>query len=108
MLSAGQRQLIAFLRAYITNPRVLILDEATASIDSYAEEMIQKATAVLTQGKTSIVIAHRLATIKNADRIIVMQKGKIVESGTHEGLLAKEGYYAQLYKVQFLESSEVA
>ena len=105
MLSAGQRQLIAFLRAYIANPSVLILDEATASIDSYSEELIQQATNVVTQGKTSIVIAHRLATIKNADRIIVMKKGQIVESGTHQDLLDKEGYYAQLYKVQFLESS---
>ncbi|MGC6479839.1 MAG: ABC transporter ATP-binding protein [Flavobacteriaceae bacterium] len=106
MLSAGQRQLIAFLRAYIANPSVLILDEATASIDSYSEELIQSATEALTKGKTSIVIAHRLATIKNADRIIVMKKGKIVESGTHEGLLQKDGYYAQLHKVQFLEATE--
>ena len=105
MLSAGQRQLIAFLRAYIANPSVLILDEATASIDSYSEELIQQATNVVTQGKTSIVIAHRLATIKNADRIIVMKKGQIVESGTHQNLLEKDGYYAQLHKVQFLESS---
>jgi len=104
MLSSGQRQLIAFLRAYITQPAILILDEATSSVDSYTEEIIQKAIDTLTQGKTSIVIAHRLATVKNADRIIVMHQGKIVEQGTHKELLSvANGFYTKLYEVQFAE-----
>jgi len=104
MLSSGQRQLIAFLRAYITQPAILVLDEATSSVDSYTEEIIQKAIDTLTQGKTSIVIAHRLATVKNADRIIVMDQGTIVEQGTHKELLkVSNGYYAKLYEVQFAE-----
>lgn len=104
MLSSGQRQLIAFLRAYITQPAILVLDEATSSVDSYTEEIIQKAIDTLTQGKTSIVIAHRLATVKNADRIIVMDQGTIVEQGTHKELLkVSNGYYAKLYEIQFAE-----
>jgi subfamily B ATP-binding cassette protein MsbA len=104
MLSSGQRQLIAFLRAYITQPAILVLDEATSSVDSYTEEVIQKAIDKLTEGKTSIVIAHRLATVKNADRIIVMDQGNIVEQGTHVELLkVSNGYYAKLYEVQFAE-----
>jgi ATP-binding cassette subfamily B multidrug efflux pump len=102
MLSSGQRQLIAFLRAFVSNPSILILDEATSSIDTYSEELIQKATETITQNRTSIIIAHRLATIVNADKIIVMDKGKIVESGTHNELLnQKEGYYKNLYDSQF-------
>ncbi len=102
MLSSGQRQLIAFLRAFVSNPSVLILDEATSSIDSYSEELIQRATETITQGRTSIVIAHRLATIINADKIIVMDKGEIVEEGTHYELLNKEdGFYKNLYYSQF-------
>lgn len=102
MLSSGQRQLIAFLRAYVSNPSVLILDEATSSIDTYSEELIQKATETITKGRTSIVIAHRLATIINADKIIVMDKGEIVEEGTHYQLLNKDnGYYKNLYYSQF-------
>ena len=102
MLSSGQRQLIAFLRAYISKPNILVLDEATSSVDSYSEEIIQNAIDTLTQGKTSIVIAHRLATVKNADRIIVMDKGLIVEQGTHKGLLkVPNGFYAKLHEVQF-------
>ena len=102
MLSSGQRQLIAFLRAYVTKPSVLILDEATSSVDSYAEQMIQYATDQITKGRTSIVIAHRLATIKKADTIIVMDHGKIVEQGNHELLLKKEGgFYKNLYEKQF-------
>lgn len=106
MLSSGQRQLIAFLRVYISNPSVMILDEATSSIDSHSEELIKTATARITKNKTSIIIAHRLSTIKNVDRIIVMDEGRIVEIGSHEELLEiKEGYYSRLYKIQFSELS---
>ena len=104
MLSSGQRQLISFLRAYVTNPSILILDEATSSVDSYSEQLIQDATDKITKGRTSIVIAHRLATIQQADKIIVMDAGEIVEIGTHKSLLQKEaGYYKNLYEVQFLK-----
>ncbi|GEM56074.1 antibiotic ABC transporter ATP-binding protein [Flavobacterium branchiophilum NBRC 15030 = ATCC 35035] len=102
MLSSGQRQLIAFLRAYVSQPSILILDEATSSIDTYSEELIQKATETITKNRTSIVIAHRLATIVNADQIVVMDKGLIVEQGTHQELLVKaNGYYKNLYESQF-------
>ncbi len=102
MLSSGQRQLIAFLRAYVSKPSILILDEATSSVDSHSEQMIQFATDTITKGRTSIVIAHRLATIKKADKIIVMDKGLIVEEGTHQELLEKsEGFYKNLYDKQF-------
>lgn len=104
MLSAGQRQLIAFLRAYVHKPQILILDEATSSVDSHSEKLIQEATDKMTEGRTSIIIAHRLTTVKKADRIIVLDKGKIVEIGNHEELLQIEnGYYRNLYEVQFLE-----
>lgn len=103
MLSSGQRQLIAFLRAYVSNPSILILDEATSSIDTYSEELIQRATETITKGRTSIVIAHRLATIVNADKIIVMDKGHIVEQGSHTELLSRQsGFYKNLYESQFL------
>ncbi|MDG1037790.1 MAG: ABC transporter ATP-binding protein [Polaribacter sp.] len=102
MLSSGQRQLIAFLRAYVSKPSILILDEATSSVDSYSEKMIQYATETVTKGRTSIIIAHRLATIKQADKIIVMDKGLIVEEGSHSELLEREnGYYKNLYNKQF-------
>jgi len=101
MLSAGQRQLIAFLRAYVCNPSVLILDEATSSVDVQTESLIQQAINKLTEGRTSIVIAHRLATIQNADKILVMDQGRIVESGTHDDLLVKKGYYSKLFELQF-------
>lgn len=107
MLSSGQRQLIAFLRAYVSNPSILILDEATSSVDTYSEQLIQQATDKITEGRTSIIIAHRLATIKKASKIIVMDEGQIVEIGTHKELLKKGGYYNDLYKAQFLEE-EVA
>lgn len=103
MLSSGQRQLIAFLRAYVSNPSILILDEATSSIDTYSEELIQSATEKITKGRTSIVIAHRLATIVNADKIVVMDQGLIVEQGNHIELLnISDGYYKSLYYSQFL------
>ena len=102
MLSSGQRQLIAFLRAYVSNPSILILDEATSSVDTYSEQLIQRATEKITEGRTSIIIAHRLATIKKADTILVMDAGKIVESGSHQELLKKGGYYSNLYAAQFL------
>lgn len=103
MLSSGQRQLVSFLRAYVSHPSILVLDEATSSVDTQSEELIQKATEKITEGRTSIVIAHRLATIKKADKIIVMDKGKIVEQGTHKELLKlKDGYYRHLYEVQFM------
>ncbi|WP_299113154.1 ABC transporter ATP-binding protein [uncultured Winogradskyella sp.] len=108
MLSSGQRQLISFLRAYVTNPSILILDEATSSVDSYSEQLIQDATDTITKGRTSIVIAHRLATIQQADKIIVMDAGQIVEMGTHKSLLKKkDGYYKNLYEVQFLKAEAV-
>ena len=104
MLSSGQRQLIAFLRAYVSNPSILILDEATSSVDSHSEQLIQKAIGKITKGRTSIVIAHRLATIKKADLIMVMDKGMIVEKGTHKELLKNEGgHYHALYEAQFTE-----
>ena len=108
MLSSGQRQLISFLRAYVANPSILILDEATSSVDAYSEQLIQEATDKITKGRTSIVIAHRLATIKKANKIIVMDSGRIVEQGTHLELLKKEnGYYRNLYEVQFLQEEVV-
>ena len=104
MLSSGQRQLISFLRAYVTKPNILVLDEATSSVDSYSEQLIQNATEKITADRTSIVIAHRLATIKKADVILVMEQGKIVEKGTHASLLKNQnGYYRKLYDVQFAE-----
>ena len=108
MLSSGQRQLIAFLRAYVSKPSILVLDEATSSVDTYSEEMIQTATDKITKGRTSIVIAHRLATIKKADKIIVMDAGKVVEEGTHKELLKIEnGFYRNLYEVQFMAEEAI-
>jgi len=101
ILSVGQRQLLAFIRAYVYNPHILILDEATSSVDSESEVMIQKATQELTKGRTSIVIAHRLSTIKAADTIVVLDKGKIMESGSHNELLQHNGYYKRLFDMQF-------
>jgi len=102
MLSQGQRQLISFLRAYLKNPSILILDEATSSVDTNSEELIQNATLKITENKTSIIIAHRLSTILNSDRILVMNSGKLVETGTHKELIKKkDGYYRSLYEIQF-------
>ncbi len=101
VLSTGQRQLISFIRAYAYQPSILVLDEATSSVDSETEDLITTATQKLTARTTSIVIAHRLATIQNADRIIVLEKGKIVEEGNHKNLLNNNGHYKQLFEIQF-------
>jgi ATP-binding cassette subfamily B multidrug efflux pump len=106
LLSSGQRQIIAFLRAYIYQPQLLILDEATSSIDSLSEEYIQNATYELTKSRTSIVIAHRLSTIQNADAILVMNQGVIIEQGTHIELLKKKAHYYDLYQNQFISNEE--
>jgi len=106
MLSVGQRQLISFIRAYVHQPEILILDEATSSIDSESEELIKHATSVLTKGRTSIIVAHRLSTIKNVDKILVIDKGEIVEEGNHTELLKKKGAYKKLYDYQFISQHE--
>ncbi len=100
-LSMGQRQLLSFARALVANAKVLILDEATANIDSYTERQIQIALEKLLQGRTGIVIAHRLATVRNADRIVVLQEGQIIETGTHQRLIMKDGLYAKLYELNY-------
>jgi len=106
ILSVGQRQLLAFIRAYVYNPHILILDEATSSVDSESEALIQKATQELTKGRTSIVIAHRLSTIQAADRIIVLEKGEVMESGSHSELLQLNGYYKRLFDMQFSKNEQ--
>lgn len=106
VLSVGQRQLLSFIRACVYNPEILILDEATSSVDNESEEMIQKATEELTKGRTSIVIAHRLSTIQNADKIVVLDKGEIKEIGSHSELLSQEGYYRKLFDMQFKDEKE--
>ena len=102
-LSVGQRQLISFARALLANPRILILDEATSSVDTQTEQIIQTALGTLLRGRTSFVIAHRLSTITNADKIVVIHDGKIVEQGTHEELLTNQGMYYELYRTGFQE-----
>lgn len=104
MLSVGQRQLISFVRAYVQNPRILVLDEATSSVDSESEELIQFATERLTRGRTSLVIAHRLSTIARANKIVVIDKGRIAESGSHNELISHGGLYKKLYEMQFQEA----
>jgi ABC-type multidrug transport system fused ATPase/permease subunit len=106
-LSVGQKQLISFARALAYNPQVLILDEATSSVDTETEILIQQAIEKLLVGRTSIVVAHRLSTIQNADKIVVMHKGEIREIGTHQDLLAKQGIYYKLYQLQY-KDQEVA
>lgn len=101
MLSVGQRQLISFIRAYVYNPKILVLDEATSSIDTESEQLIQNAIELLTKNRTSIIIAHRLATIQKADKILVMDKGEIIESGNHQELLKQNGHYKRLFELQF-------
>jgi ATP-binding cassette subfamily B multidrug efflux pump len=100
-LSVGQKQLISFARALVFNPQILILDEATSSVDTETELLIQKAIEKLLKGRTSIVIAHRLSTIQNSDKIIVLHKGEIKEVGTHQQLLSKKGIYYKLYQLQY-------
>ena len=101
MLSVGQRQLISFIRAYVQNPSIIVLDEATSSIDTETERLIQKAITKLTEHRTSIIIAHRLATIQMADKILVLDHGQVMEEGTHQELLRKDGFYKKLYEIQF-------
>ena len=101
LLSTGEKQLISFARAILADPRILILDEATASVDTMTEAKIQAAMETVTKGRTTLMIAHRLSTVRNADLILVVKNGKIVEQGTHAALLTKKGYYHELYTRQY-------
>lgn len=107
-LSVGQRQLLSFARALVANPQILVLDEATANIDSYTERIIQQALTVLLEGRTALVIAHRLSTIRNADKIIVVQAGEIIEQGTHDGLVKSNGLYARLWTTTYSSFDDIA
>nr|WP_276318682.1 ATP-binding cassette domain-containing protein [Marinitoga lauensis] len=106
-ISQGEKQLITIARAFLANPKILILDEATSSVDTRTELRVQQAMERLMKNRTSFVIAHRLSTIKNADLIIVMNEGDVVEQGTHEELLKKKGFYAELYNSQFEVAEEI-
>lgn len=106
-LSQGQRQLLSIARAALADPRILILDEATSSVDTRTERLIQKALEKLLKGRTSFVIAHRLSTIRNADVILVLKDGEIIERGKHDELLAKKGFYFELYMSQFKKQEEI-
>ena len=105
LLSTGEKQLISFARAILADPRILILDEATASVDTMTEAKIQTAMERVTKGRTTLMIAHRLSTVRNADLILVVKNGKIVEQGTHAELLMKKGYYHELYTRQYEEEA---
>ena len=105
LLSTGEKQLISFARAILADPRILILDEATASVDTMTEAKIQAAMEAVTEGRTTIMIAHRLSTVRNADMILVVRNGRIVEQGTHTQLLKKQGYYHELYTRQYQEEA---
>ena len=107
-LSAGQRQLVAFARALAFNPKILVLDEATANIDTETEQIIQRAMRTISKDRTTIVVAHRLSTIQNADKIIVLHKGQVREMGNHQELLAKGGYYYHLYQLQYKDQELTA
>ncbi|MEM3469599.1 MAG: ATP-binding cassette domain-containing protein, partial [Thermoproteota archaeon] len=106
-LSLGERQLISFARAMLKDPKILILDEATSSLDSYTEALLQKAMVKLMKGRTCIIIAHRLSTVKLANRILFLENGRVIEEGTHEELLKKGGAYAKLYELQFGAAPEI-
>jgi ATP-binding cassette subfamily B protein len=107
-LSLGQRQLLSFIRALLYNPSILILDEATSSVDTESEMMIQHAIDTLIAGRTSIIIAHRLSTIRKANKIIVLDKGEIREIGSHDELISKQGFYFQLHQMQFEKNKIIA
>jgi len=106
-ISQGQKQLLTIARAFLKNPKILILDEATSSVDTRTEVLIQKAMEDLTENRTSFIIAHRLSTIRDADKILVMNDGNIIEQGNHESLMAQKGFYAELYNSQFTENNAV-